>query len=74
MASLELQMLRSPRMLIWFVVLVSGAAATARFARRRWLAEQPGLRFAEEEPGALFEGFHLSEGLAARGRQERGAL
>jgi hypothetical protein len=72
MAGLELEMLRRPRVLVWFIVLVSGAAVIAHVARRRWLAEQTGLRFAEEEPGALFEGFHLSEGLAAAAQRRPG--
>jgi hypothetical protein len=68
MAGLELQMLRRPRVLVGFIVVSAAAAFAARLLRRRWLAAEPGLRFAEEEPGALFEGFHLSEGLAARER------
>ena len=53
MAGLEVELLRWTRGFAWFIVLVSCAAVIARVARRRWLAEQPGLRFAEEEPGAL---------------------
>jgi hypothetical protein len=71
MAELELQMLRRPVLIAAFIVIVSAVALIARVARRRWLAEQPGLRFAEEEHGALFEGFHLSEGLAATGREHQ---
>ncbi len=33
--------------------------------RRRTLAQQPGLLFDEEDPDAIFQGFQLSEGLAA---------
>jgi hypothetical protein len=69
MAGLELQMLRWPRLLVWFIVIVVCLAGATRVLRRIWLASEPGLRFAEEEHGALFEGFHLSEGLAARGDQ-----
>jgi hypothetical protein len=69
LADFELLMLRWPRLLAGFIVVVGAAAVIARLSRRRWLAEQPGLRFAEEEHGALFEGFHLSEGLAATGRR-----
>jgi len=72
MAGLEVELLRWTRGFTWFIVLVSCAAVIARVARRRWLAEQPGLRFAEEEPGALFEGFHLSEGLAAASQRRHG--
>ena len=67
MAGLEFEMPRRPRMLAWFVGVVTCGALVTRFLRRLWLAAEPGLRFAEEDPDALFEGFHLSEGLAARG-------
>ena len=72
MAGLEIALLRWTRGFAWFIVLVSTAAVIARVARRRWLAEQPGLRFAEEEPGALFEGFPLREGLAAASQRRHG--
>jgi hypothetical protein len=65
MAGLELQMLRSPRVFSAFIVLATAAALITRRVRRIWLASEPGLRFAEDDPDALFEGFHLSEGLAA---------
>jgi hypothetical protein len=71
MAELELQMLRRPVPIAAFIIIVGTVALIARVTRRRWLAEQPGLRFAEEEHGALFEGFHLSEGLAATGQQRQ---
>jgi hypothetical protein len=49
------------------VVLVSIAAVSAGLAhlRRRQLQRPPGLVYEEEEPGRMFEGFKLSEGLAA---------
>jgi hypothetical protein len=72
MAGLELEMLRRPGMLASFVAIVTGAALVTRLLRWRWLAGEPGLRFAEEEHGALFEGFHLSEGLAAAGERRPG--
>ena len=65
MAGLELQMLRWPRVFIAFIVLATAGALITRRVRRIWLASEPGLRFAEDDPDALFEGFHLSEGLAA---------
>ena len=72
MAGLELQMLRRPRVLIAFIVVATGGAIATRVLRRLWLASDPALRFAEEEHGALFEGFHLSEGLAATARTDPG--
>ncbi len=50
------------------VVLVSIAAATAALAhfRRLSLRRPPGFIYEEEEPGRMFEGFRLSEGLAAQ--------
>ena len=65
MAGLELQMLRQPRLLAWFAVVVAGGALTTRALRRLWLKSEPGLRFEEDDPTALFDGFHLSEGVAA---------
>ena len=62
MAGLELQMLRAPRLRGGFVVIVTVAAIATHLLRRRWLAAEPGLRFAEEEPGAMFEGFPLERG------------
>ena len=72
MAGLELQMLRWPRVLIAFIVVTTSAAIATRVLRRLWIASDPALRFAEEEHGALFEGFHLSEGLAATARTDPG--
>ena len=66
MADLELQMLRRPGVFIGFVAIVTAGALLTRVLRRLWLASEPGLRFIEDDPEALFEGFHLSEGLAAR--------
>ena len=73
MAGLELQMLRWPRVLIAFIVVAARAAIATRVLRRLWITSDPALRFAEEEHGALFEGFHLSEGLAADGEDRPGA-
>jgi hypothetical protein len=49
------------------VILAAGAAVSAGLAhlRRRQLQWPPGLIYEEEEPGRGFEGFKLSEGLAA---------
>ena len=53
--------------LVLGVFLVSLAVVIAGLAhlRRRGLQRPPGLVYEEEEPGRMFEGFKLSEGLAA---------
>jgi hypothetical protein len=65
-AGLELQLLRFPRARAIVFITIAIAAIVARILRRTWLASEPSLRFVEDDPDALFEGFHLSEGLAAR--------
>jgi hypothetical protein len=67
-------MLRSTRVFITFAALTVAGALVTRHLRRIWLAGEPGLRFAEEDPDAMFEGFHLSEGLAARPKTGFSAL
>ena len=49
-----------------FIFVVASAIAVLTIRRHRHLASLHGLRFHEEDPAAIFEGFHLSEGLAAR--------
>jgi hypothetical protein len=41
------------------------AIASTRFARSRLVRALPGLRFEEQDPEVMFQGFKLSEGLAA---------
>jgi hypothetical protein len=41
------------------------AIAATRFARSRRIRALPGLRFEEQDPEVMFQGFKLSEGLAA---------
>jgi hypothetical protein len=65
MASLELRVLDSPPRLLAVAGAICVAIGLAAVARARFLRELPGLRFEEEDPTAIFEGFHLSEGLAA---------
>jgi hypothetical protein len=55
-----------PRALLTFVGVVAVLVAVLIVHRRRVLAGVAGFRFEEEDPEALFAGFHLSEGLAAR--------
>lgn len=65
LAGVELLLLRTPRRMAVVCAVVLLAAWIAMFVRRRALTAAPGLRFAEEDPDAMFEGFRLSEGLAA---------
>ena len=65
MAGLELVLLRTPTRLVAFSAFLFVAGQVAAMVRRRTLVAAPGLRFTEEDPDALFEGFRLSEGLAA---------
>ena len=48
-----------------FVGILLGFIVALRMVTARALAAPPGLRFEEEDPDAIFEGFRLSEGLAA---------
>jgi hypothetical protein len=64
-AEVDRVLLTRPTGLIVFCVVAILATGLLAFLRRRALAALPGLRFEEEDPDAIFEGFHLSEGLAA---------
>ena len=65
LAGIELALLPTPvRMLgVCAAMLVAGHVALR--LRHSALAAAPGLRFVEEDPEAMFEGFRLSEGLAS---------
>ncbi|MCA1561495.1 MAG: hypothetical protein LC753_10210 [Acidobacteria bacterium] len=65
MASLEVRVLDSRPQLVAFGVAICVAIGLATLARARFLRNSQGLRFEEEDPDAIFEGFKLSEGLAA---------
>ena len=62
----EVDFLARPRAVAIFIFVVVSATAVLTIRRHRHLASLHGLRFHEEDPAAIFEGFHLSEGLAAR--------
>jgi len=53
------------RPVIIFLVIISSAIVVLTVRRHRHVQLMPAFRFHEEEPGAVFEGFKLSEGLAA---------
>jgi hypothetical protein len=57
-----------PGKLAWFCLAAIVVAETIVLYRRHVLNAMPGLRFEEEDPQAIFQGFHLSEGLAAAPR------
>jgi hypothetical protein len=67
-AAIDLALSRRPGKLAWFCVAAILAAQVVAFMRRRALAALPALRFDEEDANAIFQGFQLSEGLAAAPR------
>ena len=56
--------------LVWTVGLGCLAIAAIRVARSRRLRALTGFRFEEEDPEVMFQGFKLSEGLAAGPRSD----
>ena len=66
MAGLELVMLQRPNVLFVFTVVVCLTIVALTHVRWRIFDDGLGFRFEEEDPEALFTGFQLSEGLAAR--------
>ena len=64
-AEIDRKLLSRPLALIVFCGCALGVAGLLAMYRRATLAELSGLRFEEEDPDAIFQGFHLSEGLAA---------
>jgi hypothetical protein len=67
-AAIELTILNSRRGLAVFLAILLAAIGALAAWRARALTAPPGLRFEEEDTSATFEGFRLSEGLAARTR------
>ncbi len=51
---------------LMFLSILAGVIAFLTIRRRFQLQPLTGLRFQEEDPTALFKGFDLSEGFAAR--------
>ena len=47
------------------MLVISTVIGVLTIRRHRYLSEMSGFRFHEEEPGAVFAGFQLSEGFAA---------
>ncbi len=69
-AAIDLALSRRPDKLVWFCLAATLAAQIVVLIRRRAVTALPALRFDEEDNAALFQGFHLSEGLAAAPRAE----
>jgi hypothetical protein len=67
-AEVDLALSRRPRALAAFCLGATLAAQVVVVIRRRTLAALPALRFDEEDTSAIFQGFQLSEGLAAAPR------
>jgi hypothetical protein len=61
-----------PGKLAWFCLAATVAAEIIVLYRRHVLKTLPALRFEEEDPQAIFQGFQLSEGLAALPRNDEG--
>lgn len=60
-----------PGKLAWFCLAATVAAQIIVLYRRHVLNALPSLRFEEEDPQAIFQGFQLSEGLAALPRTDQ---
>ena len=64
-AAIDQALSSRPGKLAWFCVAATFAAQLLVWYRKRVLTAMAGLRFDEEDPQAIFQGFQLSEGLAA---------
>ena len=67
-AAIDRALSSRPGKLAWFCLAAFIAAEIIVLYRRHALNAMPGLRFEEEDPQAIFQGFQLSEGLAAAPR------
>ena len=67
-AEIDLALSRRPGKLVWFCLAATLAAQIVVLIRRRAVTALPTLRFDEEDTTVIFQGFHLSEGLAAAPR------
>ena len=68
LAGIEATLLRSPLYFVPVLLVIALGSAGFAWLRRRDLAHPPGLAYEEEEPDSLFQGFRLSEGVAAESR------
>jgi hypothetical protein len=67
-AAIDLALTTRPRALIVFCAVTMVLTGALMYRRRVVLAALGGLRFEEEDPDLMFQGFNLSEGMAARPR------
>jgi len=72
-AAWEVEFFAHRRALTIFIVVVASAIAMLTVRRHRHLAALSGFSYHGEDPAAIFEGFHLSEGLAARAARSSAA-
>jgi hypothetical protein len=70
-AAWEERFFRQPRALAIFTMVIGSAIAFLTIRRRAHLAEVSGFSYQGEDPSAIFEGFHLSEGFAAASEEAR---
>jgi hypothetical protein len=64
-AAIDQALSSRPGKLVWFCVAATFAAQLLVWYRKRVLTAMAGMRFEEEDPQAIFQGFQLSEALAA---------
>jgi hypothetical protein len=67
-AEIDYVMLTRPRALVIWCLAVTLVTQAVAWLRNRLLNALTGLRFEEEDPDRLFQGFNLSEGIAAESR------
>jgi hypothetical protein len=70
-AAWEAEALSQPTAFANTLLVLAIAVMVLTILRHRYLLALPGLRFIEEDPATLFEGFHLSEGFAAASEEAR---
>lgn len=71
-AAIDRALSSRPGKLVWFCLAATLAAQLIVLYRKHVLNALTSLRFEEEDPQAIFQGFQLSEGLAALPRTEPG--
>jgi hypothetical protein len=67
----EPSLMANPKYFAYTVSVLAALGGVLWMIRARSLAMTPGLRFAEEDPHAMLDGLHLSEGLAAQPKSQR---
>jgi hypothetical protein len=71
LARLELSVLTHSSLFGLVLLVVAGGSVTLEYLRRRHLYRHRGFTYEDEDPDAVFQGFRLSEGLAAESRAHR---